>query len=610
MKVPRNIQQFVQVLEKNNQLVRIRQEVCPELIITEINDRVVKRRGPALLFENVKKSKFPILINAFGSFERLAMSMGEKDISDIINKVSSLLEPPKLWDIRGIMTRLCLLKNAFPKKVRQAKCQETIKMDEHINLYEIPVLTCWPKDAGAFITLPQVITKDPLTGKRNVGMYRLQIMNKNTTGMHWQIHKVGAKHYNKYKKAGIKRIAVSVAIGGTPAITYAATAPLPDDMDEIMLAGILAKQRIKMVKCITNDLYVPAEADFILEGYVDVDDLIVEGPFGDHTGYYSLADKYPRFHVKCITHRKKPIYLTTVVGRPPMEDYYLANMTEKLFLPMMQKIYPEVLDMSLPVTGAFHNLCLLKIEPQYPQHAKKIMTGLWGTGQIMFTKCFFIYDYTVELRNHKTLLNLFVQALGDKNKRLIVEGPVDSLDHSSPEPNCGSKIGFDLTGLKVSSHLQKATKEMNFIPDELIKEIFYSNWGGIIFSLVDDIPKPHHFIKQYLKDHHKYPPFVVIIDNELDPSDEFEVFFRLCANIDPARDILFPSKSEPNTTICDATSKTKEDDFHRQWPEDLVFDEKIYQKVDKLMQDIPELDDYKKRVKGCHFIDKDGNYQI
>ena len=360
LKSPKNLNEFIELLEAENELIRISEEVSSKFIITEINDRVVKRRGPALLFENIEGRDYPLLINSYGSFKRLAISMGSSSIEEIIEEIKGLLDPPKKWTLKELIKRISFAKNALPRKVSNAPCQNVILKGDEIDLNKLPVLTCWEGDAAPFITLPQVITKDPITGKRNVGLYRMQVLSSNTTAMHWQIHKVGAKHYNKYKKAGVKSFPVAVAIGGNPVITYAATAPLPDDMDEIMLAGVLARKRIKMTKCITNDLEVPAEADFVLEGYINIDDLVVEGPFGDHTGYYSLADKYPRFHIECITHRKKPIYQTTVVGRPPMEDYYLAKMTEKTFLPMIQKIYPEILDMQLPVTGAFHNLCILK----------------------------------------------------------------------------------------------------------------------------------------------------------------------------------------------------------------------------------------------------------
>ena len=399
------MREFIAALERRGLLKRIRTQVDCELEITEITDRVSKMEGNknvALLFENVKGYDMPVLMNAFGSMERMAIALGVNEVDDIANRIREILRLPYI----SVQNKLDLVKIIpqakkainFPKYVKKAPCQEVIIKDRP-DIEKFPILKCWPDDGGRFITLPLVFTKNPKTGKRNVGMYRLQVYDGQTTGMHWHIHKNGAENFRAHKELGKDRIEVAVAIGGDPVLTYAATAPLPRDVDEMVFAGLLREKAVEMVKCVTVDVEVPAHSEIILEGYVKLDELRREGPFGDHTGYYSLADDYPVFHITCITHRKNPIYPSTIVGKPPMEDCYIAKATERIFLPFLQEQIPEICDINLPLTGVFHNCAMVSIKKTYPQQAKKVMHAIWGMGQMMFTKMIIIVDSHVNVQD-------------------------------------------------------------------------------------------------------------------------------------------------------------------------------------------------------------------
>lgn len=446
-----SLNEFISFLESKGELVRIREALNSNLELTEIADRTVKSQGPALLFENVilangQKSKFPVLMNMFGSAKRMAWALGVESVEEIASQIRELLttEPPgNFWEKLKKLPELAKLASYTPKLVSSGACQEIVMNDP--DLTKLPVLKCWPQDGGPFITFGNVITKDPQTKTRNVGLYRIQVFGPKEAAMHWQIHKVGSKHYQKYKEVK-EKIPVAFFLGGDPALTYAASAPLPDQIDEMLLAGFLRKKGVPMVKCKTIDLEVPADADFVVEGTVDPQEpLVMEGPFGDHTGYYSLADLYPKFHVTAITHRKSAVYPTTVVGPPPMEDAYMGKATERIFLPMIQMNFPEIVDMNLPIEGVFHNLALVSIKKQYPGHAKKIMHALWGTGQLMFTKCALIVDHDVDVQNYKQVCWHLLANLDPKRDFIFSEGPTDALDHASCSPNYGSKFGFDGT---------------------------------------------------------------------------------------------------------------------------------------------------------------------
>jgi 4-hydroxy-3-polyprenylbenzoate decarboxylase len=406
----------------------------------------MKNCGPALLFENIIGKQMPLLINAFGSVKRMALALGVADVQEIADQITNLIQtrPPKsLKDKLHLLGELIKLAGIPPKVVKDGPCQEVIQREPDLNA--LPVLTCWPGDAGPFITLPMVFSKDPLKGTRNVGLYRMQIFDQRTTGMHWHLHKVGARHYQRQKETA-GRLELAVCLGGDPAMIYAATAPLPDQIDEILFAGFLRKKGVALIKGITVDVEVPANSDIVIEGYVDpAEPLRREGPFGDHTGFYSLADDYPVFHVTCITQKRQPIYPTTIVGRPPMEDAYLGKATERIFLPLLRVTLPEITDMNLPVHGVFHNLAIIAIKKEYPAHARKVMHALWGLGQMMFTKTLVIVDHDVNVHDLAEVTWIVGNHIDPKRDTVIVEGPVDVLDHAAPTLGFGSKLGIDAT---------------------------------------------------------------------------------------------------------------------------------------------------------------------
>lgn len=443
----RDLQDFVSRLERQRELVRIQEPVSSKLEITEITDRVCKQLGPALLFENVQGHSMPVLMNAFGSFRRMSLALDVPNLDALGDEIIDFIEaeaPDTLFKKLKVIPKLKRMAGAFPRTVQRAPCQEVVSREEKVDLASLPVLHCWPEDGGPFITLPVVFTRHPETGVRNVGMYRMQVYDRNTTGMHWHTHKGGAHHYRIAERLG-RRLEVAVAIGPDPAMTYAATAPLPDDVDEVVFAGFLREAPVELVKCLTVDLEVPACSQVVLEGYVEPGERRIEGPFGDHTGYYSLADEYPVFHVTCITRRKDAIYPATIVGQPPQEDCYMAKATERLFLPLIKKTLPEIVDMNLPMEGVFHNLAFISIDKRYPGHARKVMHALWGLGQMMFCKIICIYDREVNVQNLSQVLWRLGNNIDPRRDIVFSDGPVDALDHASPLPHYGSKMGVDCT---------------------------------------------------------------------------------------------------------------------------------------------------------------------
>jgi 4-hydroxy-3-polyprenylbenzoate decarboxylase len=467
---------FVQVLERKGELRRIAHPVKAELEITEIADRVMKNGGPALLFENVVGKRMPVLINAFGSAQRMALALGVADLEELAREIQKLIQikPPKSFtDKLKLLGELIRLAGIPPKLVKEAACHEVVHREPDLGI--LPVLTCWPGDAGPFITLPMVFSKDPRSGTRNVGLYRMQIFDRRTTGMHWHLHKVGARHFQRQKEQ-TGRLELAVSLGGDPAMIYAATAPLPDQIDEILFTGFLGKKGVELVKGITVDVEVPANSDIVIEGYVDpAEPLRREGPFGDHTGFYSLADDYPVFHVTCITHRNNPVYPTTIVGRPPMEDAYLGKATERLFLPLVRVTLPEIVDMNLPVHGVFHNLAILSIKKEYPAHARKVMHALWGLGQMMFTKTLIIVDHDVNVHDLAEVTWVVGNNIDPKRDTLFVEGPVDVLDHAAPALGVGSKMGIDATRKWRSEGFEREWPEP-IVMDDNTKQYIDSIW--------------------------------------------------------------------------------------------------------------------------------------
>lgn len=476
----KDLQDFMNILEEKKLLKRIKAEVNSELEITEIADRVVKAEGPALLFEKVKGSDFPLLINAFGSYERLNLALEIGHIDDIAGQISDFMDMSSYLGLVNkikSVPKLARLARVFPRKVLKAACQEIV---EEPDLSKLPVLKCWPEDGGRFITLPLVITRDPETGLQNMGMYRLQVYDKNTTGMHWHLHKDGREIYEKYKKLG-GRMPVSVALGCDPAVIYSATAPLPKEIDEMLLAGFLRKAPLEIVKCRTNDIFVPANAEFILEGYVDTGELREEGPFGDHTGYYSLKDLYPVFHVTCITRKKNPVYPATIVGKPPMEDCYLGKATERIFLPLLKIQCPEIVDMNFPLEGVFHNCVIVSIKKRYPGQAKKVMHCLWGMGQMMYTKLIVVVDENIDPHDLSTVAWKVFNNIDAARDLVIAEGPLDALDHASPLAHYGHKLGIDATKKWASEgHTREWPNDIEMDGD--IKALVTGRWAEYGFE--------------------------------------------------------------------------------------------------------------------------------
>ncbi|MGC1684498.1 MAG: menaquinone biosynthesis decarboxylase [Candidatus Acidiferrales bacterium] len=444
----RDLRDFISRLDKEGELRRISVEVDPVLEITEITDRVSKSNGPALLFEKPKGSKYPLLINSVGSARRMNLALEVDDLNEVAERIRSFLNlqsPQGLFDKLKMLPKLAELGSFFPKSVKSGPCKEVIKKDG-FSLLDFPILKCWPQDGGRFITWPMVITKNPETGKRNVGCYRMQIFDERTTGMHWQTQKHGAEHYRSARtRSSTGKLDVAVAIGSDPATALAGILPVPPDLDEFMFSGFLRREPVEMVACETVDLEVPANSEIVLEGDIDLGELRTEGPFGDHTGFYSLEGKYPAFHVTCITHRKDPIYLTTIVGPPPQEDYWMGHAIERVFLPVMKMQFPEIVDVAMPVEGIFQNLMIVAIRKSYPGHARKIMSAIWSLGQAMFTKVVVVVDHDVDIHNSREVVWKALCAIDPERDVEFVLGPVDTLDHAARMQDYGSKMGIDAT---------------------------------------------------------------------------------------------------------------------------------------------------------------------
>jgi 4-hydroxy-3-polyprenylbenzoate decarboxylase len=445
-----DLREFVAHLEKTGQLRRVSTPVARDLEISEITDRISKRAGEdnvALLFENVEGFSMPVLINTFGSPSRMAAALGVERLDDLSARVAKLLDlrmPGSLFDKLRRLGDLFDLAKAGPKRVRSGPCQEVVET-ANPSLAALPVLRCWPGDAGRYITLPLVFTRDPVTQARNVGMYRLQVYDERTLGMHWQIHKGSAEHQRVAEERGARRMEVAIALGGDPVAIYSGSAPLPPGVDEMVFSGWLRGSGVPMVACKTVDLEVPAEAEIVLEGWVDPAERRLEGPFGDHTGYYSLARDYPVFHLRALTRRKSPIYPTTIVGRPPQEDYWLGKATERIFLPIIRLLLPEVVDMNMPAEGVFHNLVIVSIRKRYPGQARKVMYALWGLGLMMLAKNILVVSEHVDVQN---LSEVAWRATGNVDSRrdlVLVDGPMDDLDHAALRHRFGGKLGIDAT---------------------------------------------------------------------------------------------------------------------------------------------------------------------
>ncbi|MBN1511458.1 MAG: menaquinone biosynthesis decarboxylase [Phycisphaerae bacterium] len=459
-----DLQSFVAELERRGQLCRVRAEVDPVLEITEIADRVSKsaaagnarppatdpvhggRGGCGLLFERVKGSGIPLAINLYGSYERMRMALGCESFDALADRIQALIKPEvpsTLMDKIRKLPDLARLAGYAPKVVRTGLCQQVVHTDD-ANLLDLPIIQCWPEDGGRYITFGGVYTKDPDSGDRNVGMYRVQVFEPKRTAMHWHMHHDGARHHRKYAARG-ERMPLAIVLGGESVLPYAATCPLPPDVSELLFAGFLNDGGIELVPCRTIPLEVPAHAEIVVEGFVDPKETLLEGPFGDHTGFYSLADRYPAFQVTAITHRRDPIYPTTIVGKPPQEDYYLGKATERIFLPLLRVVVPDIVDYSLPMFGAFHNCMFVKIRKEYPMQARKVMSSIWGAGQMMFTKLIIVVDEHVNVHDEQDVLFHVGANWDPRRDTVIVDGPLDILDHAAPFCGTGGKMGIDAT---------------------------------------------------------------------------------------------------------------------------------------------------------------------
>lgn len=606
----KNQQHFIDTLEKAGELVRIQEYVNPVLEISEITDRISKTPGggKALLFENTGYP-FPVLMNAYGSERRMCLALGVNHLDDVAREIENLfhlLAAPKesIIDKLKLLPKLGQFASWMPKvKSGRGECQQVVWQGKDADITKLPVITCWPKDGGPFVTLPVIHTKDPNTNSRNVGMYRMQVFGPQLTGMHWHKHKVSAKHFSEYKKLN-KRMPVAVALGGDPVYAYSATAPLPENVDEYMLAGFLRKKKVELVKCITQpEIEVPADADFVIEGYVDPqDELIWEGPFGDHTGYYSLPDWYPRFHITCITHKQNPVYPATIVGIPPQEDAWLGKATERIFLaPMKMTMVPEIVDMDMPVEGVFHNLVIAQIKKDYAGQGQKVMNAMWGAGQMMFNKILVIADEQIKIQDYESLAKYVFANLDPSNDIYFSQGPMDVLDHSCSKLGFGGKMCIDgTTKMEEERDDHAAWSDVKNFSHDFVQN--FPEITGINSQLLNKgIPVIVVAVKKNRKGHirelHQQlcetqameaVKMVLYVEHTVDPMDLGVALWRFCNNLDPKRDSILvqrPSRTNVGKNFScmglDGTIKTKEfDNFQRDWPNIIVSDDATIKAVD------------------------------
>ena len=605
----KNQLEFIKALEAAGELVRIRTFVDPRLEIAEITDRISKsgRGGKALLFENTG-TDFPVLMNAYGSERRMCMALGVGHLDDTTREIEALfklLSGPK----DGILEKLKLLPKlgqfaSWMPLVRTGRgaCQEVVMPTPDIT--KLPVITCWPRDGGPFVTLPIIHTRDLHTGTRNVGMYRMQVFGPALTGMHWHKHKVSARHFAEYKKTG-QRMPVAVALGGDPVYAYSATAPLPENVDEYMLAGFLRKKRVELVKCLTQPaIEVPADADFIIEGYVDpADELIWEGPFGDHTGYYSLPDWYPRFHITAITHRKDPVYPATIVGIPPQEDAWLGKATERIFLaPIKMTLIPEIVDMEMPVEGVFHNLVIAQIRKEYAGQAQKVMNAMWGAGQMMFNKILVVTDEGADIRDYTALARYVFTHWNPAMDVYFSQGPMDVLDHSCSKLGFGGKMCIDGTARTAEEEDNRYEWPQPAIDPNTLRNR-YPEIRSINTNLLDNgIPVLLVAVKKdrlnHIRDLHESVSaeaegikMVLYVEHTVDAADLSVALWRFCNNLDPKRDHILTSRATGGKmTAClglDGTIKTAAlDNFQRDWPNIIVAADETIKAVDDKWADL------------------------
>jgi 4-hydroxy-3-polyprenylbenzoate decarboxylase len=595
-----SLREFIEQLEINNELIRITDQVSPILEISEITDRISKQGGggKALLFENVEGSKIPVLINAFGSTKRINLALGVQNIEKIptdIDKYLKIVPPSSLLEKIKLLPML-LEAAAFPPKIvssNQALCQEIIYSGDDVDLEKLPILQCWPSDAGRFITFPIVINRSIDRKLRNVGLYRMQVYDKKTTGMHWHIHKDGAHFFHDFRKAN-KVMECAVAIGADPTVCYAASAPLPYGIDEFLFAGFIRKSPVPLVKCKTVDLEVPATAEIVLEGFIDPSEMKLEGPFGDHTGYYSQDGDYPVFHITAITHRKNPIYLTTLVGKPPQEDFYLGKATERIFLPLMRTQLPEIIDMNMPAEGVFHNLVIISIEKRFPMQARRLMSALWGMGQMSFVKTIVVFDHTVDIQDTSTLLDKLFNQIDFTHDLFFSEGILDVLNHASDRAVYGSKLGIDLTEKIKGEDEFKRTLTNISSPPSLSPENIIETFTEITSCKIIEKKNNHKvalatidkkftnqglsIIEKFMSDDNfSLITVLVILEGHENINDSSTVMWKILNNIDPKRDIhLFK-----NRMGIDVTCKTGEKNYAQIWPDEITMSSQVIKTVDQ-----------------------------
>jgi len=582
--------EFIKLLEAKGQLIRIKEYVNPELEIAEITDRISKSKNQnkALLFENTGTS-FPLLINAYGNEERISLALHSLSLSFIENEINVLINKflNPINSFKEKINILLLLKNLssyFPYvSKKSAPCQEVVNKNPDLSL--LPVLKCWPYDGGKFITLPVVHTKDPITSARNAGMYRMQVFGPAETGMHWHLHKTGARHFNEYLKLK-KKVPIAVVLGGDPVYAYCASAPLPDGIDEYILAGFLRKKRVRLVKCLTQDIEVPADADIVIEGYVDPEESLVnEGPFGDHTGFYSLPDNYPKFHVTCITHRKNAVYPATIVGIPPQEDYWMIKASERIFLPLMQKAgLPEVIDMYMPDYGVAHNLVIVQIKNEYPGQAQKVAHSLWGMGQMMLNKVLVITDF--DPHNEIVLMERLWKMNNLSKCILFSNGPMDALEHATDRFAFGGKMMIDFTDIqnensyefseeeiKTTLQICNSNEKIKGINDKVLKNKI------ILISVTRHSDFNDELFIEELDEKNIYPICIIKCDEGLDLFNKKLVIWNCLANIDPVRDIKLLTKNSHTILVLNCISKPNE---NKHWPNPIYSSKETIQKIDSI----------------------------
>ena len=567
----KTLSEYIAALERAGELVRVNVPVDPVLEIAELTDREAKSPGGgrALLFENTG-TPFPVLTNMMGSDRRIAMALGVESVDMLTGRIEELFAAltsprPDLFDKLRMLPLLGRMSRWLPREVKgRGVCQQVVLQGDAARLDLLPVLKCWPQDGGCFVTLPLVHTLDPDTGVRNVGMYRMQLFSPQTTGMHWHLHKTGERHYRAYQRLG-KRMPVTVCLGGDPAYTYAATAPMPDNMDEYLLAGFLRERPVELVKCVTNDLRVPADCDIVIEGYVDPsEEKVIEGPFGDHTGFYSLEDYYPLFHVTAITHRRGAVYPATIVGVPPQEDAYIAKATEKIFLaPIRAAMLPEVRDLWMPEAGVAHNIAVVDIRTDYAGQALKAASSLWGAGQMMFNKFMVVTASGRPVRDVAALADL-LRRIRIPDDLMFSRGPLDVLDHAAPETGLGGKLMFDATGVDPAAPLETVQLPFPFELSDGIVRVDYAlseSWRVVLLSAPRGVrPDVFAFLEKNRVEGIKY---VILLDEEVDTSRPGDVLWIASSDCDPSRDVTI----RDGVVLFDCRSKAGGvNGFLRRWP--------------------------------------------